>query len=143
MTDQDEDSRQPLETMQHAIRYYQRHGSKHRISWLLRSGLPLTPGDRELLADLIDGKIRLKRGRPPLAHLTNPNPIRMALWFADGLVDMIKAGDIVNGRKGHGAHDRALRQAAESACPPGLDVDEFEAKLHTFRRRPRRQRDPL
>jgi hypothetical protein len=49
------------------------HGEKATLANLARSpAYAISGSDRALLADFIEGKIKLRRGKPPLAYLLDP-----------------------------------------------------------------------
>src|SRR5438128_2555307 len=74
-----------------AIWVYQLSGKIDDLVWVLRSPIhALTLSDRNLIANYLEGKIKLPRGRPPLAPLmdhkrTRLLPIRAAAFEADRL----------------------------------------------------------
>lgn len=127
--------------VENALWSYRMFGDTERLEWVLRSGRPLSDGDRNLIADFIGGKIRLPRGRPPLAHLLSPMRIRnLPLRAAAGEVDRLKATLRKTGRV-RGIHDQAIQAAVKQYCPHGTSPSNFEEKLRTLMRRPKRIRD--
>ena len=116
-------SQQPESQVEVAINSWRLFGNKQNLVNLIRSDHPLTKRDRELIADVIEGKIKLGKGKPPLAYLLSRQRIRnmpisaaafecdrlKSEWRKNGPPAGVKRGDIPK---------TALKQAARQFKVP-------------------------
>jgi hypothetical protein len=62
-------------------------GDCSELAWLLRSDLPLDAHTRNRLADLLEGKLKRKRGRPKrpswITRSMSVSPLQIATHYAD------------------------------------------------------------
>jgi hypothetical protein len=123
-----------------AIEHYRLFGEKDWIiESLRRSDVKLTMTDRNLVADLIEGKIKLPRGRPPRAHLLHGGKT-VDMEAAANEVARLKAEWRAAGGKVRGTHDRAIEMAVKKYCPPDKNPLKFEEQLRTLVKRPKKVR---
>lgn len=128
--------------IEHALVPWFAFGDKLLLLAVLRSDKPLTRKDRELIADIIEGKIKLPAKKPPLVYLSSRK--RLHLHAAANEVERLKAQwKKETGRLKHGSHKRAIEAAVKKCCPRGTEPVEFELNLAQLLRRPKRDREWL
>jgi hypothetical protein len=136
------DAQIPLEVstrLGDAIWTWQMFGQTDDIAGVLLSGDDLSQADREWLADYVQGKIRLPRRKPPLAHLLQAHKT-LAVTAAANEVRRLISEWTAAGQKRPGLNAKAIDAAAAKFCPAGIANDDFREKLDTFVRRSKRQR---
>jgi hypothetical protein len=114
-----------------AIFSWRMSGNLMDIATTLRSDQPLTKSDREWLAEYLEGKKRLRRGKPPWARLRKTRKrfyIEQAAGEAKRLIDEWTA----KGQKRRGLKSRAIEAATKKHCPPEMDPIKLEESVINF-----------
>jgi hypothetical protein len=102
--------------LQAAFETYSLSGDGSLLSFILRSDLPLTAGDREFLADLWEGKIKQPPGKPRFAaanHLSGERVQASELGRAAKKVDLLKS-EMGKAARVHGASAAIVKKIADA-----------------------------
>lgn len=113
--------------VEHAIWFWQISGDISRLVWVLRSDRALSDADRNTIADFIEGKLKLPRGRPPFSsEFLNARarllPQRAAAVEADRLKDEWRRMGPPAGIAKKDIGRMAIRAAAKQFGVPEDDV---------------------
>ncbi len=102
---------------------------RDRIAALLRSEHPLSPADREWLAKLLEGKVKLPRGRRPGYSNSQYTELERALRIAAVYVNDSVAERVAAGEPRWGLKLRAIEAVSAECCPSGMEPVDFQGKL--------------
>ncbi len=113
--------------LQAAFETYSLSGDDSLFLFILRSDLPLTASDRQLLADLWEGKVKLPRGKPRFAV----NHDRGKLVQASKLGTAAKRVDLLKKEMGEKArmHGESGKIIAKIAFEEKVNEDQLAARM--------------
>ena len=111
-----------------AILSWQLSGNPSDIAYILRSDLPLTNADRQWLADYLEGKKRLPRGKPYWARFRKTRK-RFYIEKAAGEARRLIEEWTAKGQKRRGLKSRAIEAAVKMHCPPDMDLISFQESV--------------
>jgi hypothetical protein len=119
------------EEFEAAITLWRWFGRVDFITDALRAEGALTKGDREWLAQFIERRIRLPRGKPLLAH--GFDDVSFAVEMAAADVERQIREETAAGKKRRGLNAKAMEAAAAKFAPYAkIDPADFQEKLATF-----------
>jgi len=122
--------------IEYALWCWRQFGDLSSFLRAIRSDRPLTAGDRNLIADYIEGKIERPAIKPPLAYLRD-HKSRSRLLPIEAA-----AGEFKRQREDGVKREDAIAKAVAYSCPPEEDPSAFEERLETWLRRSKRNTDP-